>query len=68
MLFGTAERSQLCDLDLDAACATDASSTLPLSEMLMRSGATSVFSAPTVSGQTVVSDPALSAALRAWGR
>lgn len=68
VLFGTAERSQLCDLDLDAACATDASSTLPLSEMLMRSGATSVFSAPTVSGQTVVLDPALSAALRAWGR
>lgn len=68
VLFGTADKSQLCDLDLDAACATDASSTLPLSEMLMRSAATSVFATPPVSGETVVFDPGLSAALRAWGR
>lgn len=68
ILSGTAGRTQLCDLDLDAACATDVSSTYPLAEIRLRGEAASVFAAPAVSGQAVVFDSALSAALRAWGR
>ena len=68
VLFGTAARSQLCDVELDPTCVTDNSALYPLSELRLRAEASSVFGAPAVSAPTVVFDPALTAAMRAWGR
>jgi len=68
VITGTAEKDALCDLSIDEGCATDVSATYPLAASQLRREAASVFAVPRVRSATIVPNPALTSALRLWGR